>query len=160
MDISSLVVCFFIPYSFREYQNQPLSTQVISNPLYFKASQGPSTTITVSNGLYQLLVNGIWQTATADPGTRGTATAIRLIGSSSGSHGTSTSVTGTIKGVAYVFTIVTMVGAVEMARQEDGTQWLQEDGTQVYQEELPLSGFMLFQDGTKQLFQDNTKVIW
>jgi hypothetical protein len=100
-------------FTFGSKASQPLSTSVTSRSRSRKSTDLYTDVITVSGGTYQLKVGGVWQTATASPGTWGTATAIRLIGTSSASYETSVEVTGTINGIADVFTIVTMEEYIE-----------------------------------------------
>jgi hypothetical protein len=99
-------------FTFGTKDNQPLSTPITSRTRYRKSTDLSTDIITVSGGTYQLKVEGVWQEATAAPGTWGTATAIRLIGTSAAVYypdpDSDVSVTGTIDGVADVFTIVTM----------------------------------------------------
>jgi hypothetical protein len=110
MEAIEFITLFSCPkyYTFWSKEGQPLSTSVISRSRSRKSTDLDTDVITVFGGTYQLKVGGVWQTATASPGTWGTATAIRLIGTSSGLYATLVEVTGTINGVADVFTITTM----------------------------------------------------
>jgi len=158
MELIEFIILFSCPkyFTFGSKEDQPLSTSVTSRSRSRKSTDLSTDVITVSNGLWQQKRGGVWgayvagewtpeawtadagtwgdSTAIADAGTWGDSTAIRLKGTSSDLYNTPVEVTGTIHGVADVFTIVTMIGTVETARQEDGTPWLQEDGTQIYQE--------------------------
>jgi len=146
MELIEFIILFSCPkyFTFGSKEDQPLSTSVTSRSRSRKSTDLSTDVITVSNGLWQQKRGGVWgayvagewtpEAWTADAGTWGDSTAIRLKGTSSDLYNTPVEVTGTIHGVADVFTIVTMIGTVETARQEDGTPWLQEDGTQIYQE--------------------------
>jgi hypothetical protein len=67
----------------------------------------PTDAISIAGGTYQLKTAGVWGDLTADAGTWGTATAVRIACASSGVHNVPESAVLTVGAVDYTFTVTT-----------------------------------------------------